>query len=94
MIEPTDEMREVFERAGGAAALAGEDGIHAGLAAVLAIVERDNEVRTRRTDDPFGPIVDPCTGCGCAKAWHGPKGCTGDFTCCPCETWMPLDGTP
>jgi hypothetical protein len=89
VIEPTDEMVDAVDDVwveGGNARKAAE--------AVLALVERDNEVRPRRTDDPFGPIVDPCTGCGCAKAWHGPKGCTGDFTCCPCETWMPLDGTP
>lgn len=38
-------------------------------------------------DGPFGPIVDPCDDCGCAKAWHGSKGCTGDFTKCPCREW-------
>lgn len=43
---------------------------------------------------PFAPIVDRCTGCGCAKTGHRPRGCTGDFGCCPCETWMPLEAQP
>ena len=55
MIEPTDEMIDAFRRAfnqkatdlaaTGASFLEGADITRAGLAAVLAIVERDHEVR-------------------------------------------------
>jgi hypothetical protein len=92
VIEPTDEMIVAFEDAYDYPGITGGD-TRAGLAAVLALVESDYDVTRKRaaTPSPFGPIVDPCTGCGCAKAWHGPHGCTGDFTHCPCETWMPLE---
>lgn len=45
VIEPTDEMEEAFY-------LAGQDGpdVAAGLAAVLAVVERDYDVRPKEAD--------------------------------------------
>ena len=39
MIEATQEMREVFERIGGAAAFSGQDGMTAGIQAVLNLID-------------------------------------------------------
>src|ERR1051325_841084 len=44
-----------------------------------------------RASGPLGPIIDPCRGCGDAKADHRDGKCVGDVFCCPCETWMPSD---
>jgi hypothetical protein len=51
----------------------------------------DAELVQAADPGPFAEIVDPCCGCGCAKADHRDGRCTGDFFRCPCETWMPLD---
>lgn len=51
-------------------------------------------VRQPQRPGPFDPVIDPCTGCGDAKADHRHGKCVGDFFCCPCETWMPIDDQP
>lgn len=56
-----------------------------------AIPTATKPARVRHPNDPFEPTIDPCTGCGCAKADHLDGRCVGDFLHCPCETWMPLD---
>jgi hypothetical protein len=96
VIEVTHEMVTAFMQAAQATPVqvAGRELLNAraGLAAVLALAERDYQVTKRHPiTDPFGPIVDPCVGCGCAKDWHTEAGCAGDFMCCPCETWMPVE---
>jgi hypothetical protein len=52
-------------------------------------LEREVAAERGRPADPFGPIVDPCGGCGCAKSWHLSNGCSGDFTHCRCKAWKP-----
>lgn len=105
MIEPTDEMAEAGWAALPVSAQESGDidlsDMSVVLRAVLAIVERDWNMQPRpegsrlppttAPSNPWAPIVDPCTGCGCAKADHREQGCIGDFMHCPCQTWMPLD---
>lgn len=82
MIEPTDEMRECFQRAYDEAAATdgfnfregAEIQLDAGLAAVLAIVDRDYDVYPRRPRVRIAP-PDPCPFCTTGLAhqcpWHG-----------------------
>lgn len=75
----------------------------AALRAVLAVATRDRcpapaghvhhpLAKPQSAAGPFGPVVNPCRNCGCAKSWHLKNGCSGDFTHCPCLMWVP--GTP
>lgn len=98
MIEPTEEMLAAYRAAHAdkVADLIAQGGLFnadvpglAGLAAVLAIVERDYVVYRHMGANPFEPSGGPCGGCGCDKAWHTDVGCTGDFTHCRCVEWVP-----
>lgn len=86
MIEPTDEMVQlVYERID--FVNHGDVGIREGLAAVLAIVERDYMVGPKgAAADPFEIVVrERCEECDDFIDWHGCKGCQGDFGHCPCS---------
>ncbi len=92
MIEPTDEMKRAFRSADAAFRRAeverlGLHGVHlptlddgafnAGLAAVLAIIERDYEIVPDRPRVRIPP-PDPCPFCSTGLAdqcpWHGDGG--------------------
>lgn len=98
MIEPSDEMVRAFMRAAAdtPVQVAGRELLNAraGVAAVLAVVERDRCLKPRghvwhplREPGPFAPVPDRerCGECDCPKAWHRSNGCQGDFGHCECS---------
>lgn len=45
-----------------------------------------------RPSSPYDvPIGGECPRCGCAWAWHGGGGCSGDFMACVCKLTSPDD---
>lgn len=82
MIEPTDEMIEAFNRGKSAGGMGtGTAGPGPGIAAVLAIVERDYDLRPR----PDARCARP--GCGHTAGQHRDS-CVGDLMFCPCPKFV------
>jgi hypothetical protein len=93
VIEPTPAMVTSADLALTEAAVAGTSEALAAARAVLAIINRDYDLRPRiQYPNPFTVGAGRCRWCGCGQVFHTPARCTGQVNC-PCEGWE-SEGTP